>query len=97
MPRGGQRLRDKQGRSNGIGERVRERRCVLGLTQPQLCARIETITDGEWLVDRQDILRIENGSRIVGDLEIRCLAHVLEITACWLLRGDIEEVPKKWL
>jgi transcriptional regulator with XRE-family HTH domain len=96
MPRGGPRLRDEQGRVNGLGERVRARRKELGLTQAELCARIETATDGGWLVDRQDILRIENGGRIVGDLEVRCLARVLETRACWLLLGDAPDEPQRW-
>jgi transcriptional regulator with XRE-family HTH domain len=96
MPRGGLRLRDDQGRVNGLGGRVRERRRELGLTQAQLCGRIETETEGAWLVDRQDVLRIENGGRLVGDLEIRCLARVLEVRACWLLLGDAEDVVRRW-
>lgn len=97
MPRGGPRLRDEQGRVNGLGGRVRARRKELGLTQSQLCARIETATDGAWLVDRQDILRIENGGRLVGDLEILCLAQALETRACWLLLADTSDEPQKWI
>lgn len=96
MPRGGPRLRDGQGRVNGLGERVRQRRKELALTQAQLCARIEVATDGNWLVDRQDILRIENGGRLVGDLEILCLARVLEAKACWLLLGDSIDIVERW-
>ena len=92
MPRGGQRLRNESGLVNGLGRRVRERRKLLGLTQPQFCARIEMASDGGWLIDRQDVLRIESGGRIVGDLEILCLAQVLEVSACWLLLGEAPDL-----
>lgn len=97
LPRGGPRLRDAQGHVNGVGGRVRERRNALGLTQAQLCARVQVATDGAWPLDRQDVLRIENGGRLVGDLELICLALVLEVTARWLLLGDADDVARRWM
>ena len=97
MPRGGRRLRDAAGRVNGVGERIRQRRRELGLTQTELSGRIEVATDGSWLADRQDILRIESGGRLVGDLELLCLAEVLEVRACWLLLGDREDTAPRWM
>lgn len=96
MPRGGLRLRNAAGKINGLGERVRQRRRDLGLTQMQLCARLEIATGSEWLVDRQDILRIEGGQRLVGDLEIVVLARVLEMLASELLLGETEDKVVRW-
>jgi hypothetical protein len=53
--------------------------------QDELCARIASVTGGEWSPGWQDISRIENGARIVSDLEIIAIAHALECDPCWLL------------
>lgn len=58
------------------------------ITQDALCARIAQVTNGKWIPDRQEIYRIEDGRRIVSDLEILALATVLECSASWLLIGD---------
>ena len=87
MPRGGPRLRTKDGKLNQIGLRVRERRQVLNLEQDSLCARIALATDGEWNPAWQDVSRIENGARIVSDLEVLALARAMDCDPCWLLSG----------
>lgn len=87
MPRGGARLRTDEGQMNQIGERVRLRRDVLHDTQDALCARIATITHGQWNPAWQDISRIEHGTRIVTDLELLALAQALDCSPCWLLLG----------
>ena len=63
MPRGSPRLRAPNGKMNLVYERVKERRLALKLTQDALCARLADVTEGEWIADRRDIFRIEDGRR----------------------------------
>ena len=88
MPRGSPRLRTQDNKLNRIGARVQQQRQRLKLTQDQLCARLAILTDATWSPAWQDISRIENGARIVSDLEVVALAEVLECSACWLLLGE---------
>ena len=88
MPRGYPRLRTSNQKKNQIGQRVRDRRDQLTLTQDTLCARLAQTTNGLWIPDRREIYRIEDGRRIVSDLEILALAEALECYPCWLLVGD---------
>lgn len=90
MARGSPRLRTPDGKLNQIALRVRERRKALGLTQDALCARLALHTDGAWNADRMEIYRIENGTRIVSDLETLALAEALECSPVWLLLGRTE-------
>lgn len=87
MPRGYPRLRTPDQKKNQIGQRVRDSRTNLELTQDALCARIAQVTDGGWIPDRREIYRIEDGRRIVSDLEILALAQALKCQSCWLLTG----------
>lgn len=88
MPLGGARLRTPEGRVNQCGLRVRERRRELRLKQDALCARIATATEGEWNPDRLEVLRIEQGTRTVTDVELLALARALNCHFCWLLSGE---------
>lgn len=88
MPRGGARLRTKDGKQNQVGGRTQERRRALNLTQDELCARIARLTLGEWNPAWQDISRIENGSRLVSDLETIAMAEALSCRPAWLLTGE---------
>ncbi len=90
MPRGGPRLRTRDKKLNQIGPRVQQCRQRLGLEQDAVCARLAAETEGEWNPGWQDLSRIENGARLVSDLELMALAGALECDACWLLRGDDE-------
>lgn len=87
MPRGAPRLRTKDGKKNQIGERVRERRTELKLTQDILSARLAYHTEGGWNPSLQEVLHIESGIRTVTDLELLALATALECEVCWLLVG----------
>lgn len=91
MPRGQPRLRTSDSLLNQVGARVKARRQTLKLGQDALCGRLAQVTQGEWSPSWQDISRLENGVRIVSDLEILALAEALECSACWLLTG--EELP----
>lgn len=87
MPRGGQRLRTEEGKINQIGPRVQSRRLELKLKQDEVCAKLAAQTGGFWNPAWQDISRIENGARIVTDLEVLALAEALDCQASWLLQG----------
>ena len=87
MPRGGPRLRTEAGKLNQVGARVRERRIALRLEQDGVCARIASATVGQWNPGWQDLSRIENGARMVSDLEVLALALALECDSCWLISG----------
>ena len=87
MPRGSPRLRTSDQKKNQIGQRVRHRRARLRITQDALCARLADVTSGGWIPDRKEVFRIEDGQRIVSDLETLALAEALECSPCWLLTG----------
>jgi len=88
MPKGDARLRAENGQRNQVAGRVKERRRALKLTQEGLCARLAYVTSGAWVADRQEVVRIEAGGRIVSDVELVALARALDCGACWLLLGE---------
>lgn len=67
------------GRRNVSGERVRQVRTRKRLTQADLTGVI---------LEQDAISRIESGSRMVQDYELRALAEVLGVTADWLMEDD---------
>ena len=74
-----------EGRRNISGERVRERRQKLQLTQAALAAKVQT----EGVILEQDVVsRIESGDRMVQDYELKALATVLGVSADWLLNAE---------
>lgn len=89
MPRGGLRLRTSDGKLNQIGSRVQECRRRQSLEQDELCARISVATASEWNPAWQDISRIENGVRMVSDLEVLAMSQALECDPSWLLTGVV--------
>ena len=76
---------------NVCGTRVSESRNKLGLSQSDLCGRLATVTNGEWIGDRRDIYRIEKGTRKIADVELLALALALEVSPLWLLVGNKDE------
>ena len=88
MPRGSPRLRAPDGKMNLIAERTKSRRLELGLTQAQLIARLEDVTEGRWNPTPQEVLRIEGGTRTCIDLEVDALATALTVATQWLLYGE---------
>lgn len=89
MPRGSPRLRSSDGKMNLVAERAKARRLEIGLTQAQLIAHLEDVTEGRWNPTPQEVLRIEAGTRTCLDLEVDALAKVLKVKAEWLLYGDL--------
>jgi transcriptional regulator with XRE-family HTH domain len=91
MPRG-ERLRAENGDANVTGERLRQRRKELNITQIDMIQRIEVATGGLWSPALQDYKRLEGGRRTCLDIETVCLAKILNCSAGWLL-GDAEPEP----
>lgn len=73
---------DYDGQKNVAGERIRERRLKLRLSQAALAAKaqVEGVT-----LEQDSVSRIESGTRILTDYELMILARVLGVTADWLL------------
>ena len=76
-----------EGRCNLAGERIRQRRQSLGLSQEQLAARLQLrgLELGQKAVSRMEI-----GSRVIPDYELLWLAQALETTTAWLLGEEPE-------
>lgn len=72
---------DYKGRKNLCGNRVKEARARLKITQEDLAARlqVEGIT-----MERDNVSRIEIGTRFVTDYELVVLARVLNVSLEWL-------------
>jgi transcriptional regulator with XRE-family HTH domain len=79
---GNVRVYDFENRRNVSGERVREARQRLRLSQATLAAKVQC--DGV-VLEQDAISRIENGSRMVQDYELKAFADQLGVTADWLL------------
>ena len=73
---------DFNGKKNISGERIREARIKLHLSQKTLAVRLKL--EGVKL-ERDSVSRIEIGTRFVTDYEIKMVAKVLNVSALWLL------------
>lgn len=73
--------------AKAIGERIRQRRMQLDLTQEDLLARVEL---NEVHISRTQFSRIENGHLLASAAEIIALAEALNVTCGWLLLGQEE-------
>lgn len=73
---------DFDGKKNISGDRIREARIKLRLSQKALAVRLKL--EGVEL-ERDSISRIEIGTRFVADYEIKMLAKVLNTSVTWLL------------
>lgn len=73
---------DFNGKKNISGERIREARIKLHLSQKTLAVRLKL--EGVEL-ERDSVSRIEIGTRFVTDYEIKMVAKVLNVSALWLL------------
>ena len=76
---------DYQGKKNLCGNKVKQARRNLGITQAELAAKlqVEGIT-----IERDSVSRIEIGTRFVADFEIVALAKVLKVGVEWLLSEE---------
>ena len=81
---------DKQ--CNICGQRIREAREMLKLSQEQLAAKLQTEGLG---VNQNSISRIETGKRLVADFELVALSKVLGVSMEWLVNGQQETDSKE--
>ena len=89
------RIYDFEGKKNISGERIREARLKLRLSQSDLAARLKLRLSQSDLaarvqvegvtMERDSISRIEIGTRFIPDYEIPVFARVLGVSALWLL------------
>ena len=73
---------DFNGKKNISGQRIREARLKLRLSQTNLAVQMKL--EGVE-IERDSISRIEIGTRFVTDYEIRVFAKILNVSALWLL------------
>ena len=72
-------------RCNISGKKIRELREKRQLTQAQLAAKLQV--EGIPL-QQKSISRIEDGSRVVADYELKIFAKVLQVSLDFLLEED---------
>ena len=73
---------DYNGKKNCCGDRVREARQKLRLSQSDLAARLQI---AGVIIERDSISRMEIGTRFVADYEVAALARALKVSVEWLL------------
>ena len=73
---------DFNGKKNICGDRVREARQKMRLSQSDLAAKLQL---QGIIIERDSISRIEIGTRFVPDYELSPLAECLGVTVGWLL------------
>ena len=71
--------------AKAMGERVRERRQQLGLSQEEIRIRLGT---DQVHISRTQYSRIETGESMLRASEIISLVRVLDRTCAWLLYGE---------
>ena len=71
-----------EGKRNISGERIREARMKQRISQTELAARLQT----EGIVIEQDVIcKIERGTRLVQDFELKEIAKQLKVSVDWLV------------
>lgn len=73
---------DYNGRKNLSGNRIREARQKLRISQSDLAARLQI---KGIIIERDSISRIESGTRFVADYELKIIAEILGVDILWLL------------
>lgn len=76
---------DYKGRKNLCGDRVREARARLNITQADLAARLQV---AGVIMERDSVSRIEIGTRFVTDYELLVLSDVMGVSVEWLLMRE---------
>ena len=73
---------DFNGKKNICGERIKEARKKMKLSQSDLAARLQLcgVT-----IERDSVSRIEIGTRFVADYELKALARILNVTPSFLI------------
>lgn len=70
---------------NIAGERIKDARIELGLSQDQLSGRLAKLGI---TIDRAGISKIETGIRGIYDFELKALAKILKVSSDTLLGGS---------
>ena len=73
------------GRKNISGDRIREARQKLKLSQADLAAQMQV--EGI-IIERDSISRIEIGTRFIPDYELPVFSKVLKVPVEWILRME---------
>ena len=73
---------DYNGKKNICGDRIHEARCRHRLTQSDLAAQLQV---AGIIIERDNISRIEIGTRFVADFELRILSEILGVSVNYLL------------
>ena len=73
------------GKKNICGDRIREARMKLRMTQSNLAAKMQL---NGVMLERDSISRIEIGTRFVSDYELKIFSHVLKVDMSWLVECD---------
>lgn len=76
---------DYNERKNLCGNRVKEARARLNITQADLAARLQV---AGVIMERDSVSRIEIGTRFVTDYELSVLSDVLGVSVEWLLMRE---------
>jgi len=69
-------------RCNVSGEKIREKRLLVKLSQEGLAAKLQL---NGFNLNQKAISRIETGERVVPDFELSAFADVLDVSVDWLL------------
>lgn len=72
--------------NNLSGRRIRDRRKELNMGQVELAAAMKV--DFDIAIDQSDISEIERDVRGIKDYELDAVAHILDVSPLWLLRGE---------
>ena len=72
---------DSEGAKNISGDRIRQARTTMRLSQADLAARMQI---NGVVIEREAISKIETGDRFVTDYELLTFAKVLGVTMEWL-------------
>lgn len=79
---------DYGGMKNISGDRIRQARTAMRLSQSDLAARMQI---NGVVIEREAISKIETGDRFVTDYELLIFAKVLGVSMDWLVRSKIED------
>lgn len=77
-------MRAEDGSKNLVGPRIRVLRQKAGLSQEGLMAQLQLLGMN---AERGVIKRMENGDRVVSDLEVRLLARFFKVSYEYLIDG----------
>ena len=72
----------KNGKINSCGERIKELRQTLGISQNDLAVKLQLVGLG---ITQETISRIETGDRVVPDYELKYFAEALGVSVSFLL------------